>query len=137
MRLQPVQHQAMQAGELVAQAQDDANVTYAHKIEKTEAAIDWTQPADALALRIRAFNPFPGCYTAAGSVTLKIWQGSVSSAVASAAPGTVMHVDGHGVVVACGKDALTITELQKPGGKRLPAKSFLAGFPIKAGDRLQ
>lgn len=112
-------------------------VTYAHKIEKAEAAIDWSQPADAIARRIRAFDPFPGASALVHGETVKLWRArAVMEGRGSAAPGTVVALDGHGVGVACGQGRLEITELQRPGGKRLAAADFLRGFPLAAGDLL-
>lgn len=112
-------------------------VTYAHKIEKAEAAIDWSQSADAIARRIRAFDPFPGASALVHGETVKLWRArAVMEGRGSAAPGTVVALDGHGVGVACGQGRLEITELQRPGGKRLAAADFLRGFPLAAGDLL-
>lgn len=120
--------------DLQAVPQPEAGVTYAHKIEKAEAAIHWQLPAEQLARRIRAFNPFPGVTAKHGELVLKLWQ---AHAVAGKGPaGTVLSASGEGVVVACGSGALCLTELQKPGGKRLAAADFLRGHPLQAGDRL-
>ena len=120
--------------ELQAVPQPEEGVTYAHKIEKTEAAIDWTLPAEQLARRIRAFNPFPGATAKHGELLLKCWQ--AKPVTGQGEPGQVLAADSNGVVVACGSDALCLTELQKPGGKRLPAADFLRGHPLQLGDRL-
>lgn len=112
-------------------------VTYAHKIEKAEAAVDWSQPADAIARRIRAFDPFPGASAQVHGETVKLWRArAVMQGRGSAAPGTVVALDEHGVGVACGQGRLEITELQRPGGKRLAAADFLRGFPLAPGDLL-
>jgi len=119
---------------LKAVPQPEEGVTYAHKIEKAEATIDWQLPAEQLARRIRAFNPFPGVTAKHGELVLKLWQ---AHAVAGKGPvGAVLSASGEGVVVACGEGALCLTELQKPGGKRLAAADFLRGHPLQAGDRL-
>jgi len=120
--------------ELQAVPQPEEGVTYAHKIEKAEAAIDWTLPAEQLARRIRAFNPFPGATAKHGELLLKCWQAKPTAGQGE--PGQVLAADGNGVVVACGSGALCLTELQKPGSKRLPAADFLRGHPLQAGDRL-
>jgi methionyl-tRNA formyltransferase len=112
-------------------------VTYAHKIEKAEAAIDWRQPADAIARRIRAFDPFPGAAAQMGGETVKVWGARAQlQDGGSADPGTVLAVDEHGIAVACGEGQLVITQLQRPGGKRLAAADFLRGFPLQIGQRL-
>jgi len=111
-------------------------VTYAHKIEKAEAAIDWQQPADAIERRIRAFDPFPGATAQLGGETLKVWRAqAVMQGRGSAAPGTIVAIDEHGIGVACGQGRLEITELQRPGGKRLGADAFLRGLPLAPGQR--
>ena len=118
---------------LPAEAQPAEGVTYAHKIEKAEAVIDWTKPAIELDRHIRAFNPFPGAQAVFGGQTVKLWQ---ASPVAGSGPlGSVLAVDKKQVVIACGAGALAVSELQKAGGKRLPVQQFLAGHPLKVGDR--
>ena len=118
---------------LPAEPQPSEGVTYAHKIEKAEAVIDWTKPAIELDRHIRAFNPFPGAQAVFGGQTVKLWQ---ASPVAGSGPvGSVLAVDKKQVVIACGAGALAVSELQKAGGKRLPVQQFLAGHPLKVGDR--
>ncbi len=112
-------------------------VTYAHKIEKAEAAIDWTQPAEVIARRVRAFDPFPGATTMVAGEPVKVWRCQPEPGDVPAQPGTVVAADGAGIVVACGAGALRLTTLQRPGGKRLPAADFLRGFPVAAGTSLQ
>jgi len=115
-------------------------VNYAHKIEKAEAALDWALPAEVLARRIRAFDPFPGMTvpltTANGSETLKLWQALAEPLAQAAEPGTVVQADASGVRVACGEGQLCLTQLQRPGGKRLSAADFLHGCPLQVGQRL-
>lgn len=111
--------------------QPEAGVTYAAKIEKSEAALDWRLPARQLARQVRAFNPFPGATAAFGGGSIKIWQAEVSASVGS--PGHVISADRSGVVVACGEGSLSLSVLQKAGGKRLPVSQFLAGTPILPG----
>ncbi len=122
------------------QPQPEEGVTYAHKIDKAEAALDWALPAEVLARRIRAFDPFPGMTvplaTATGVETLKLWQAVAEAAVQTAEPGTVLSADASGVRVACGEGQLRLTQLQRPGGKRLGASDFLRGCPLQPGQRL-
>ena len=122
------------------QPQPTEGVTYAHKIDKAEAALDWALSAEVLARRIRAFDPFPGMTvplaTATGVETLKIWQAGAEPAAQAADPGTVLSADATGVRVACGKGQLCLTQLQRPGGKRLGAADFLRGCPLQPGQRL-
>ena len=127
-------HQA-QAGGMPRTPQPEEGVTYAHKIDKAEAAIDWRQPAAALARRVRAFDPFPGCTftlpgAAKGADTIKVWAASVVPA--SGQPGEVLHAQGDTLVVACGEQALALHTLQKPGGKRLGAREFLQSTVLPA-----
>jgi methionyl-tRNA formyltransferase len=122
------------------QPQPADGVNYAHKIEKTEAALDWALPAEVLARRIRAFDPFPGMTvpltTSAGSETLKLWQAVAEPLQAATMPGTVLSADDSGVRVACGQGQLCLTQLQRPGGKRLGAADFLRGCPLQVGQGL-
>jgi methionyl-tRNA formyltransferase len=118
-------------GGLAPVAQPAEGVTYAHKIEKAEAALDWSQPAAVLERRIRAFDPFPGAAGTVGGETLKLWSAQVVPG--HGAPGTVLSVDDAGVAVACGEGALLLTQLQRAGGKRLPVAEFLRGFQLAPG----
>ena len=127
--------QRLAEGRLTATPQPDEGVTYAAKISKDEAALDLRLPARTLLRRINAFNPAPGASVQLGDSVLKIWR--AERVVGSGEPGLVLAVDARGVTVACGEDALLLTELQKPGGKRLAAANFLQGFSMEAGQRLQ
>ena len=126
--------------QLQRQPQPAEGVNYAHKIDKAEAALDWSLPAEVLARRIRAFDPFPGMTapvpTDAGTETLKLWQAVAEPLQAAAEPGTVVQADASGVRVACGQGQLCLTQLQRPGGKRLGAADFLRGCPVQRGQRL-
>ncbi|MFN5354499.1 MAG: methionyl-tRNA formyltransferase, partial [Burkholderiaceae bacterium] len=122
-------------GRLTRTPQPDEGVSYAAKISKDEAALDLRLPASTLLRRIHAFNPAPGASVQSGDSVLKIWRAERIAGIGE--PGLVLAVDARGVTVACGEDALLLTELQKPGGKRLPAANFLQGFSIEAGQRLQ
>lgn len=116
-------------------AQDSSRATYAARIAKGEAAIDWGRPALEIERQVRAFNPSPGAYTQLGSETLKIWEASVEPSV-SGAPGTIRTAGADGIVIGCGAGALRVTQLQRAGGKRLAAGPFLAGFKLDPGVRL-
>lgn len=118
-----------------AVAQDNARATYAAKISRSEAQVDWNSSAAALARAIRAFNPVPGAYTIWHGQPLKLWRAEPVSAV-TASPATVLRADAGGIVVATGDGALRLLELQRAGGKRLAAQPFLAGTPIHPGERL-
>ncbi|MEX3938303.1 methionyl-tRNA formyltransferase [Paraburkholderia sp. BR10937] len=126
-------------GALPATPQPAEGATYAEKIGKQEAALDWRRPAVALARQIRAFDPFPGGAATLDGAQLKLWAAEPveRTSTAAAEPGEILEVSPAGVVVACGEGALRLTQLQKPGGKRLPAREFLAGMPLAAGQRFQ
>ncbi|HJV83264.1 methionyl-tRNA formyltransferase [Noviherbaspirillum sp.] len=124
----------LERGALTAVPQPEEGVTYAAKIAKEEAALDLTQPAEVLWRRIRAFNPFPGAYATFNGVPVKFWRAELASTDSSAVPGQVLAANAQdGVLIACGSGALRVRELQKPGGKRLPAAEFLKGFPLEGG----
>jgi len=133
----PALHQAG-AGTLAPVPQPAEGVSYAHKIDKHEAAIDWAQPAEVIERRVRAFDPFPGASTQAGDALIKIWRSEIDSTprLSDQRPGQILSVNEAGVTVACGAAALRLTELQRPGGKRLPAREFLAGFALAPGQML-
>lgn len=109
-------------------------VTYAHKIDKAESLIDWTESAEVIARRLRAFNPFPGGATSLGSEAIKVWEAQAEPGVGT--PGIVLAADARGVRVACGNGVLNMTLLQRAGGKRLAAGDFLRGFEVPAGATL-
>ena len=129
--------------------QPEQGVSYAHKIEKAEALVDWSLPADQIGRRVRAFNPFPAALTHARtpegkSEPVKIWgaQPSAMAVPAGARPGQVLALDACGIHVACGstrladetsRSTLCLTELQRAGGKRLPAADWLRGFALPVG----
>jgi len=124
----------LEQGTLPATPQPEEGANYAAKIAKEEAALDFTQSAEQLARRIRAFNPFPGATGRFGDTVVKLWQARPVKVAQQGEPGQVLSADAQaGIVVACGEGALLLTELQKPGGKRLPAAEFLKGFPLEGG----
>jgi methionyl-tRNA formyltransferase len=124
-----------QGTELTVVPQPSEGVSYAAKISKQEAVLDFRQPAAVLERRIRAFYPFPGAVAQMGDVAIKVSAARLSTAHGEA--GKVLAADASGVTVACGEGALTFTEMQKPGGKRLASAAFLQGFPIAPGQRFQ
>ncbi|MHB1076210.1 methionyl-tRNA formyltransferase [Thiobacillus sp.] len=119
---------------LVPTAQDDAQATYAAKLSKDEAQLDWRQSADALARAVRAYNPAPGAWTLLDGAPLKVW--AAATAPGAGDPGTVLRSDAEGLVVACGGGALALREIQPAGSKRMSAAAFLAGRPLPPGARL-
>ncbi|MGV7208462.1 methionyl-tRNA formyltransferase [Oxalobacteraceae bacterium A2-2] len=122
----------MRHQQLEAVVQPEEGVSYAAKISKEEAALDFSQSAAEIGRKIRAFNPFPGAHAQVNGVTVKLWGADVLEQDSGSAPGQVLAADAqHGIVVACGGGALRLTSLQKPGGKRLPAAEFIKGFPLE------
>ncbi len=120
-------------GELPGEPQPAEGVTYAAKLEKSEAALDWRQTAVALSRAVRAFDPFPGTVARIEGQTIKVWR--AEPAPGAGEPGTVLAANVDGILVACGEGALRLVELQKSGGKRLQAADFLHGFALKPGQR--
>lgn len=121
------------AGALRATPQPAQGVTYAHKIDKAEAQIDWRQSAAVIERRVRAFNPFPGAAGVLEGEPLKVWRCALAEGRGE--PGTVLAADAAGLLVACGEGALRLTELQRAGGKRLAVADLLRGHPVQAGQR--
>ena len=122
-------------GKLIATPQPTDGVTYAHKIEKVEAQIDWQLPADVIARRIRAFNPFPGASSALGSDVIKIQNAHVLIATSPSKllVASILAVQNEGVDVATGDGVLRITQLQRSGSKSLAVADFLRGFAVTPG----
>jgi methionyl-tRNA formyltransferase len=114
--------------------QDDVHATYAAKISKAEAVIDWALDAVEICRRVRAYNPVPGAVTTWAGDALKIWAARAVER-RSGEPGTVLEADANGIIVAAGKAAVQILELQKAGGRRVPAAAFLSGTSLPAGAR--
>ncbi len=109
-----------------ARAQDPSQACYASKILKAEAEIDWTKDATELDRAVRAFNPFPACFTTLGVERLKIWEArAVSAPDPGQAAGTITRADRAGIHVSCGSGELRITRLQLPGGKILGVEQVL------------
>jgi len=127
------------AGKISPQPQPAAGSTYAAKIKKEDGEIDWNKPAVETWNRLRAFTPWPGAFTFLESESkpqpqmLKIWKAEVVEK--SGRAGEILSADKTGIAVACGNGALRILELQREGGKRMAAEHFLAGHPLKPGDR--
>ncbi len=122
-------------GGLTAEPQPEAGVTYAHKIDKAEAAIDWSASAEVVARRVRAFNPAPGATGVLGGEAVKVWAAQAGAALngRTGAVGEVLAVGGDGIHVQTGAGVVCLTELQRAGGKRLPVADFLRGFAVEPG----
>jgi methionyl-tRNA formyltransferase len=112
--------------------QPTEGVTYAHKIDKAEAAIAWTQPAAVIERRLRAFDPFPGASFPLDGETVKLWRARLRPG-AHGRPGEVLAAQGSQLTVACGEGALDLLQLQRPGGRRIDTAAFLQGRPGLAG----
>jgi len=124
-------------GMLPSTQQDESLVTYAHKLEKAEAAIDWQKSAAEVSRQIRAFNPFPVAQSKLKDDVCRIWMATEHHSMEkplAASPGEIISVQG-GLLVACGQGVLNMMELQAPGGKRMNAQAFVQGHHLKAGDR--
>ena len=120
----------MERGELASTPQPEAGVTYAAKIAKEEAKLDFALPALDLWRKVRAFNPFPAAQGTVNGTVVKIWNAQLAEG--SGPAGKVLSANAQdGIVVACGEGALRLLELQKPGGKRLPAAEFLKSFSLE------
>jgi methionyl-tRNA formyltransferase len=146
----------LQSGQLGSQPQPEQGVCFAQKIEKSESALAWSQSAQTLARKIRALDPFPGCVTQFKGAPIKVWGAAlvdaatpvdaatlVDAATYADAPtallngqsaGRVVAMEADGPIVQTGAGLLKLLVLQKPGGKRLEARAFLAGTPIQTGD---
>jgi methionyl-tRNA formyltransferase len=133
------------AGRLKPIRQPTEGVTYAHKVEKHEAAIDWNLDAHTIVRRVLAFNPFPVATALLHGEVIKVWSAQAAHVSAqdlapytsaSPAPGTILAVAPEGIAVAAMNSVAILTELQRPGGKRLAAADFLRGFPLQVGQVL-
>ena len=126
---------ALDAGRLEAVPQVAEGVTYAPKPDRQEFRVDWREDAVKVDRRVRAFNPAPGAQARLRGMDLKIW--SCTVAEGKGQPGEVLSADEGGLRVACGEGALRLSELQRPGGKRLRAAEFLRGFALSPGERFE
>ncbi|MSQ58071.1 MAG: methionyl-tRNA formyltransferase [Betaproteobacteria bacterium] len=127
----------LEAGTAKAMPQSNDGVTYARKISKEEARIDWSQEARHIDAQIRAFDPVPVAFTNLAGEPIRIWRASVvSGGSEDAKPGHIVAASSSGIDVACGKGVLRILELQKAGGKRLQVPDFLRGQAVPAGSVL-
>ena len=116
--------------------QNEFGVTYAPKLEKHEAEIDWRSSAESISRAVRAFNPYPGAHSWVHGISIKIWQASIA-ADTGGEPGEIVAIERRGIIVASGEGALVLEIVQKSGGKKMSATSFLAGYPLQPGDRFK
>lgn len=124
---------ALLRGALIPRPQEDTLATYTRRLRREDAALDFARPARELADRIRALEGWPGSTCLLGDVRLKVGRAEADAAPAGAPPGTVLSADAAGVRVATGDGVLRLLELQRPGGRMLPAAAFLAGFRVGPG----
>jgi methionyl-tRNA formyltransferase len=123
---------ALESGHTHPVAQAESGVTYAAKIEKADTRLDWARPAGELERAVRAFRPVPGAQALLDGAQVKIWRARIVEERGD--PGEVLRADDE-IVVACGENALAVSELQRAGGRRLSAKEFLRGHPLRPGVR--
>jgi methionyl-tRNA formyltransferase len=128
----------MALGRVTETPQVDAEATYAPRVRKEEGRVDWAQPARLIHNQVRGLHPWPHAFTFSSSGRIILHRSAVLDGPSSTAPpGTVLHASrSDGIGVASGDGVLTIVELQAEGGKVLPATAFLAGHPLRPGDRL-
>jgi methionyl-tRNA formyltransferase len=124
----------VETGRAGAEPQPAQGITYARKIGRDDAALDWSAPSEQLERQVRALRPSPGAQTALRGEPLKIWR--ARPATGEGPPGTILHADALGVAVACGKGALLVEEMQRAGGRRLASAEFLRGCALAPGERL-
>lgn len=115
--------------------QPQTGITYAHKVLKEEGKIDFTQTADEIERKIRAFSPFPSCFCVHNDTQIKFWQATVKAMQGT--PGEILQADKNGLIVACAQNALQVTILQRPGKPKMNVQSFLQGYPLHSGEVLK
>ncbi len=118
------------------QPQDNANTTYADKISKEEAIIDWTRPAIELEREIRAFNPWPVAYTSWQQQNLRVWRAKALQEITNKSPRSIVRASKEGIDVATGEGVLRLLQLQLPGGKVLPVSDFYNAHRDKLGEEI-
>lgn len=125
---------ALQAGTLASREQDESRVSYCRRLAKADGVLDFSRPAAELARRINALLPWPGCSVELAGVPVKLGLAEAAAAPGSpAAPGTVLAAEPDALPVATADGVLRLLQLQRPGGRLLPARDFLRGFPVPAG----
>lgn len=122
--------------DLTGEVQAETQASYAAKLNKLDAELDWTQSAAQILSAIRAFNPVPGAYSYINSVKIKIWQASVAEDCKGES-GSITGMNKNGIQVACGKGTINLQYLQKPNGKSLSSYEFSKGFKLNIGDRFK
>ncbi|MGH2732718.1 MAG: methionyl-tRNA formyltransferase [Actinomycetota bacterium] len=118
----------LERGSAEPRPQDGAGATYASKLSSSDARIDWSQSAEAIANRVRAFNPRPGAWTLLGDRRIKIWRATPSAEPSTAPPGTVEAARENALLVSTGTTGLMVEEVQPEGGRRMPGAAFVRGL---------
>lgn len=127
---------ALEGGTLWPRPQDEGQATYAAKLDKGAAVLDWDRPAAELERRVRAFDPWPVACTTAGDEPLRVWRAAVVAATPGAVPGTVLAAGREGIDVACREATLRLLTVQRPGGRPIAAADYLHAHPLPPGTRL-
>ena len=124
-----------QNGHLKPVQQPAEGITYAHKLEKLEAAIDWAQPSERIVQQVRAFNPFPVASAEIKGETLKVWNAQVAPGAPPAGTefGTILAIEPEGIAIAAINSIVTVTELQRAGAKRMASADLVRGFDLQPG----
>jgi methionyl-tRNA formyltransferase len=141
--LKPTPQPRLPAGVSDAAQAAALGITYAHKIDKAESRIDWSRSAAEIERKVRALDPFPGCSAQILGETVKINSAETSSEIDSCSRniplgcGTILYINTSGIGVQCADGVLLLTQLQRAGGKRLPAAEFLRGFALQVGQRFE
>lgn len=125
----------IELGSAVEQPQDESLVTFANKIGRDDARLDWTRPAAEVARHIRAFDPRPGAFATLGDAELKLF-GAHTDATQTGAPGAVLAISAHGMTIACGDGAVRIADVQQSGKRRMMAAEWARGSGVTTLTRL-
>jgi methionyl-tRNA formyltransferase len=115
-------------------AQDERNASYASKLDKAEAGIDWQLPAIVIERRIRAFNPWPVCWCEIDGTRIRVWSAGAVSGTSTATPGTVVAAGPEGIDIASSDGLVRLLEVQRAGGKRMPVAQYLNAHRVRVGE---
>jgi len=127
----------LESADIKPQAQDDSQATYAPKISKDDARIDWSEQAEAIANRVRGLTPRPGAWGLLGSKRLKIWKVSVGPQNSAECPGVIQVAEDGSLLVNTGSCVILLDEVQPEGKARMQAQEFVRGYRPRSGDRFE